>query len=315
MDANALSRRIDRSVAGWLPTVVRVTAGVLWLSNVSWKIPPNFGESGGKCGGFCKYLADGADHPVVPGSAWVFDTIIRPNVTAFGWLTLFVEAGLAAALLSGRFVRVAAVVGVAQSVGIGLAVANADGEWYWSYGLMIALHLAILAMAPGMRTVPPRVMGACAAGYGAIVALAHTSGGLTGDRSFTLFEQANDFPGDFGRNLFPGSIALGILFIALGAAVWVASSRSASILSVAGYALVGVSAVLLLTYGSDGLLLRLGSRATTAAVVAAVGLSLSAALSGPSTRTDDERATPTNSARARRAIRDRTTGPPDKPGI
>lgn len=293
---NAVSRRVDRSVAGWAPTIVRVTAGLLWLSNVSWKVPPHFGERGVNCRGFCRYLADGADHPVVPGSGWIFDTIIRPNVTAFGWLTVFVEAGLAAAFLSGRFVRVAAVVGLVQSVGIGLAVANADGEWYWSYGLMIALHLAILAMAPGMRTVPPRVMGACAAGYGAIVALAHTSGGLTGDRSFTLFEQLNDFPGNFGRSLFPGSITLGILFIALGAAVWVVSSRSASILPVAGYALVGVSAVLLLTYGS-GLLLRLGSRSATAAVLAALGLSLSAA-EGPSARTDDERATPTNSARA-----------------
>ena len=33
--------------------------------------------------------------------------------------------------MSGRFVRIAAVVGMAMSFGIGLAVANAEHEWYW----------------------------------------------------------------------------------------------------------------------------------------------------------------------------------------
>lgn len=289
MDVTGISRQVDRSVARWAPTALRVVAGLLWLSNVSWKIPPDFGDTGAGCRGLCGFVSAGADNSVIPGSTWLFDSIVGPNLAVFGWVTLFVEAGLAAALLSGRFLRIAAVVGIAQSIGIGLAVANADGEWYWSYVLMIAVHLAILVTAPALRPTPPRVMAACAAGYGVIVALAHTSGGLTGDGSFTLFDQANDFPGDFGRNVFPGSVALGLLLVAIGVITWIGAARSGSAVRTAGYGLVGLSALLLMTYGEDGLLIGLGSRATTAAVLAAVGLTLAAGPMGqPDEATGDE---------------------------
>ncbi len=280
MDLTTTTRTVDRSVARWAPTTLRVVAGLLWLSNVSWKIPPDFGETADGCRGICGYVNAGAENTVLPGSSWFFDSIVSPNLAAFGWLTLFVEAGLAAALLSGRFVRVAAVVGMLQSLGIGLAVANAEGEWYWSYALMIALHLAILVLAPTLRATSPRVAGACVAGYGVVVAAAHPAGGFTGDGSFTLFEQANDFPGDFGRNVFPGSIALGVLLIVVGVLAWVLTDLPRPGVQTAGYGLVGVSALLLLTYRSDGLLIGLQSRATTAAVLAAVGLALATSSPG-----------------------------------
>lgn len=275
MDLTDMSDKVDRSVSTWAPTTLRILAGLLWLSNVSWKVPPDFGRVGDGCSGLCGYVNAGAEHSVLPGSTWLFGSVVSPNLAAFGWLTLFVEAGLAAALLSGRFVRIAAVIGILQSAGIGLAVANADGEWYWSYGLMIALHLAVLALAPSVRATSARMAGACAAAYGLVLVLAHTAGGITGDGSFTLFEQKNDFPGDFGRNIFPGSIALGLLFIVVGLAVWALAGRPATDRRIAGYILVAVSALLLVTYGTDGLILHLRSRATTAAVLAAVGLSLS----------------------------------------
>ncbi|MGI8939301.1 MAG: hypothetical protein ACR2JF_14035 [Iamia sp.] len=280
MDMTRTNKAVDGSVARWAPTTLRVVAGLLWLSNVSWKVPPDFGDTGGGgCGSLCGYANAGEENTVVPGSSWLFESVVSPNLVVFGWLILFVEAGLAAALLSGRFVRTAAVIGMLQSLGIGLAVANAEGEWYWSYGLMVALHLGILVLAPALRPTPPRVAAACVAGYGVVVGLAHTSGGLTGDGSFTLFEQRNDFPGDFGRNVFPGSLALGGLLVLLGVAVWIVADRTPATAPAAGFGLVAVAALLLVTYGEDGLLLRLGSRATTAAVVAAVGLALSATTS------------------------------------
>lgn len=277
----AMTERLDRAVAAWMPTVLRVVGGLLWLSNVSWKVPPDFGDTGAGCRGLCRFVAAGGDHPVAPGSAWLFDTVVGPNLAVVGWLTLVVEAGLAATLLSGRFLRTAAVVGLVQSIGIGLAVANDGGEWYWSYGLMAALHLAILALAPAATPTPRRAMAVGTAAYGVVVALAHTSGGLAGDGSFTLFDQANDLPGDFGRNVFPGSIGLGLAFVALAAVAWIVSTRAGSAAAAVGFGLVGLAAVLLLTYGEDGLLIRLGSRASTAAVIAALGLALTAASPAP----------------------------------
>lgn len=77
------------------------------------------------------------------------ENVVSPNLAAFGYLTLVTEFLLAVLLLSGALTRLAALVGIAQSIAIGLTVANAEGEWYWSYLLMAALHVAVLAMAAG----------------------------------------------------------------------------------------------------------------------------------------------------------------------
>ncbi|MBA3280571.1 MAG: hypothetical protein H0U22_18090 [Geodermatophilaceae bacterium] len=74
-------------------------------------------------------------------------TIVSPNLALFGYATLIVEFLLAVLLLSGTLTRGAALLGLGQSIAIGLSVANADGEWYWSYLLRAALHVAIFAMA------------------------------------------------------------------------------------------------------------------------------------------------------------------------
>lgn len=276
MEVTEVSKRVDRMAGAWGPTVLRIVAGLLWLSNVSWKVPPDFGEGDGGCRGLCRFVQLGVDFPVAPGSAWLFDSVVGPNLAIFGWLTLFVEASLAALLLSGRFVRIAAVLGMVQSAGIGLAVANAEGEWYWSYGLMIALHLAVLVSAPTLEPTRARVMAGVTVVYGVVVALAHTAGGFGGDGSFSLFESANDFPGDFGRNVFPGSIGLGLVLALVGVVVWCVAAAEPSVRRGVGWAGVAASAALLATYGPDGLILGLGSRATTVAVLAALGLSLTA---------------------------------------
>ena len=160
---SVLTHRVDAATTRWGPTVLRWTAALLWLANVNWKVPPDFGRSGERCTALCRYVEAGADFPVVPGSAWFFDTIAAPNLAAFGWITLISESILVVLLVSGRFVRSAAVLGMAMSAGIGLAVANAEHEWYWSYLLMIALHVAILVTASTARTQPARTMAAITA--------------------------------------------------------------------------------------------------------------------------------------------------------
>lgn len=271
---------VDRVTARWVPTVLVFVAALLWLSNLTWKVPPDFGKSANGCDGLCEYTAAGAEHGVLPGSAWFFRSVVLPHLTVFGWLTVFVEAGLASALLANRFVRVAAVVGVLQSVAIGLAVANAEGEWYWSYGLMIALHLAILALAPKVRPISNRALALLISVYGVVVIGAHLDGGFTGDGSFSLFAQPNDFPGDFGRNVFPGSIALGLVFILIGAVAWRLGAQPPRMQSTIGRVVLALAAALLLTYRGDGLVIGLHARSTSVAVLAAVGWMMAAGSAG-----------------------------------
>lgn len=139
------SSRTERIV----PAALRITAGLLWLSNVGWKTPPDFGRSEDGCSGLCRFVEAGVDDAVIPPWGWVLENVVSPNLVAFGYLTLVTEFLLAVLLLSGTLTRLAALVGIAQSIGIGLTVANAEGEWYWSYLLMAALHVAVLAMAAG----------------------------------------------------------------------------------------------------------------------------------------------------------------------
>ncbi len=97
----------------------------------------------------CRFVDEGAENGVIAPWSWLMDNVVAPNLSLFGYLTLLTEFTLAVLLLSGTLTRLAALVGVAQSLAIGLSVANADGEWYWSYLLMIALHVAIFALAAG----------------------------------------------------------------------------------------------------------------------------------------------------------------------
>jgi thiosulfate dehydrogenase (quinone) large subunit len=72
-----------------------------------------------------------------------------PNFTFFGWMVLLVEAALGAFLLIGLATRFWALIGIAQTVVIALSVLNAPHEWYWSYLLMLLVHVALFATAAG----------------------------------------------------------------------------------------------------------------------------------------------------------------------
>lgn len=275
MTVDRITTRVDTASRRWGPTVLRWAAAALWLANVNWKVPPDFGRAGDRCVALCRYVEAGAEFPVAPGSAWFFDNLASPNLAVFGWMTLLIESTLVVLLVSGRFVRSAAVLGMAMSAGIGLAVANAEHEWYWSYLLMIALHLAILVTAPIARPQSARAMAAITTAYGVAVAVAHAGAGFTGSGDWLLFDQDNDLPGEWGRGTFPGSIAIGLGFVVVGLAGWLVVDRlELRTQRIAGWMLVGVGAALLLTYEQGGLVIGLGSRPGNACMLAALGVAL-----------------------------------------
>lgn len=281
MSIESFTATVDAAARRWGPTVLRWTAALLWLANVNWKVPPDFGRSGDRCVALCRYAEAGVEFPVAPGSAWFFDNLASPNLALFGWITLIVESVLVVLLVSGRFVRSAAVLGIVMSAGIGLAVANAEHEWYWSYLLMMALHLAILVTASMARWQTARAMAAVTAVYGVLVAVAHAGAGFSGSGDWLLFDQDNDLPGEWGRGTFPGSIAIGLGFVVVGIVGWLVVDRlDLRTRRIAGWVLVGVGAALLLTYEQGGLVIGLGSRPGNACMLAALGLAM-AVSAGP----------------------------------
>jgi thiosulfate dehydrogenase [quinone] large subunit len=136
--------RLDRV----LLAVVRIGVGLLWMQNVSWKPPPDFGR-GDPPGGLYLSATYAVSHEVLHPYAWLMDRFVLPNFTFFGWAVLVVEAALGAFLLIGLATRFWSLVGIAQTVAIALSVLNAPHEWYWSYVLMLLAHVALFATAAG----------------------------------------------------------------------------------------------------------------------------------------------------------------------
>lgn len=127
--------------------VLRVGVALLWIQNVAWKIPPDFGERENT--GLYLFTHWAVDYPVFPPFTWFVEQAVLPAFPLFGWMTLLVEAGLGAFLLIGLATRFWAVVGVVQSLAITLSVLNAPNEWHWAYYLMILAHIALFATAAG----------------------------------------------------------------------------------------------------------------------------------------------------------------------
>ncbi len=194
------TRRRSPPVLGWLlaPAVeetpkaqavvlaaFRILLGLMWLYNVSWKRPPDFGRDAGN--GLYKFSSYAVSDPVLPPFSWVVEHVVLPHIAIFGWLVLAAETALAVLLLSGAFVRMAALLGLTQSLAIGLSVAYAPHEWPWSYWLMIGGH-AVLVFASAGRvlgvdgvragTASPRTLGSVWAGVAGLVGLVAVLGSL-----------------------------------------------------------------------------------------------------------------------------------------
>jgi uncharacterized membrane protein YphA (DoxX/SURF4 family) len=135
--------RINHTVIG----LVRIAAGVLWLANLEWKRPPDFGRD--LRNGLYKYVDGAVAHEVFPPWSWFVEHVVLKNYTLFGWSTLLLESALAAFLLLGLWTRPVALVGAANSLAIALSVLYYPNEWPWSYYLMIALHLTLFAISAG----------------------------------------------------------------------------------------------------------------------------------------------------------------------
>lgn len=139
-----LPSRMDQAVIA----IVRVGVALLWVQNVGWKTPPDFGQ-GDPPSGLYQSASYAVSHEVFHPYAWLVDRLVLPNFMFFGWMVLLVEASLGAFLLIGLATRFWALVGVAQTVVIMLSVLHAPHEWYWSYFLMVLVHLALFATSAG----------------------------------------------------------------------------------------------------------------------------------------------------------------------
>jgi thiosulfate dehydrogenase (quinone) large subunit len=129
--------------------LIRVAMGFLWLTNLSWKLPPSFDCDPGEGMGLCYWMQEMVDHSQLGLHARFVESIALPHYQVFGYLVVGMEAVTGLLLVLGLFTRIAALLGLLQSLNLYIGLAAAPNEWVWSYAMMALLHLAILALAAG----------------------------------------------------------------------------------------------------------------------------------------------------------------------
>ncbi len=294
---------------------VRILAGLLWLANLHWKVPTDFGESSG--GGLYKYVAAGADNAPLAPFRWALRELVLPNFTLFGWFTLISETAVAACLLIGYRARLVALIGAAMAIPIGLTVIyypRAD-EWSWSYLLMIGLHLLLWAAASdehlavdGVLGRPPkrandalRTIGIVAVVIGIAGLFVARSVDFVGDSVALLGSDAGFVVDDtvtrrWELKLLWFNPSWALLTIAFGALLIVGVRyRAAAIAAVVGFAALAVAAAIVQTFDyvrDDGSVQRIS---TGSNVAVWGGIALAAGVIGrhASGSSDDERVGPT----------------------
>lgn len=128
---------------------LRILLGVLWLANLSWKLPPDFGKHDPEG---LLYNFERAEQYAVIGPLRDFTReVVIPHFTLFGWLVFLAELAAGLLLLLGLWTRVGALIGLVQSITITLLVVRAPNEWVWTYVMFVAIGLVVLVTPSGSR--------------------------------------------------------------------------------------------------------------------------------------------------------------------
>ena len=125
---------------------LRILLGVLWLANLSWKLPPDFGKNDPEG---LLYNFRRAEQYAVIGPLRTLREVIIPHFTLFGWVVFLAELSAGVLLLLGLWTRVGALIGLVQSIVITLLVVRAPDEWVWTYVMFVAIGLVVLVTPSG----------------------------------------------------------------------------------------------------------------------------------------------------------------------
>jgi len=138
--------------------VARLIIGYLWITQLGWKMPPSFGcppdfavstSLNARTTGLCDWTGLMAVYSKVPAHAAFIKNIIIPNIAWMGWGIWLLEVFIAGSLILGLASRLGALAGLLQAVNLYIGLTAIPFEWYWTYGMLITLHLIFFCIPPG----------------------------------------------------------------------------------------------------------------------------------------------------------------------
>jgi len=132
----------------WPLALCRIAIGILWLTAIVWKLPPNFIPLEG-LRSLKEWMELEVQYPVVPVYGQFVQAIVLPNFTLFAWATFIVELLIGLGLLLGLFTRAAAMLGLLMSLNLAIGLMAVPNEWPWSYIMLVMFQAIFVLTDPG----------------------------------------------------------------------------------------------------------------------------------------------------------------------
>lgn len=125
--------------------LLRIVAGIIWLVNLGWKLPPDFGRDEPR--GLLYSFRQAEQWAVAEPLRQLMGDVVIPHFTVFGWLVFGVELAAGVLLTLGLWTRLGGLLGTAQSIAIMALIVGAPNEWFWGYAMFVILN-ALSLFAP-----------------------------------------------------------------------------------------------------------------------------------------------------------------------
>jgi hypothetical protein len=157
----------------WPVRLASVMIGILWFTQVLWKLPwNNFVNPGETPNGLTSNTQITAQQPgpfidnghglyhwmtqealhgnwLVPFYGDLIKNLALPNWQIVGWLTFFMESFIAISLFFGLLSRLGGLVSFVQAINLFLGLSMAPGEWVWTYVMLFTLGFIFMVTGPG----------------------------------------------------------------------------------------------------------------------------------------------------------------------
>jgi len=159
--------------------LARITTGLLWFSQLWWKLPPTFGCPADFAfstrdrftSGLCDWVGREAAYagtlrvfsldlhllgrpnfyidlsPISAAYGLFLRQLVIPNFGWMAWLIFLTEAAIAISLLLGLFGRLGALLGTGQALNLTIGLLPVPGEWEWAYIMLTTLNLMLFLTA------------------------------------------------------------------------------------------------------------------------------------------------------------------------
>jgi uncharacterized membrane protein YphA (DoxX/SURF4 family) len=129
-------REVDRMA--WSLAGLRILAGIIWLANLTWKLPPDFGKDDPE--GLLYSFNRAEQYAVIGPLRDLVHDVVIPHFTFFGWLVFLVELVAGVLLTLGFMTRLGGLIGTVQAIIITALVVQAPNEWLWTYVMLVVLN-------------------------------------------------------------------------------------------------------------------------------------------------------------------------------